>query len=80
MTRQRSTRTPQPHMLPAAPRYLTRRQAALIAGVTERQLDRWRAEGKLRTYVTRGSSSIRIDREDLQDLISLQQMPDGQDA
>jgi hypothetical protein len=46
----RPRRAPQPHLLAIAPEWLTRQQAADIAGVTPKTIDRWRILTYLITY------------------------------
>lgn len=66
--------------LAAAPEYLTRRQAAHIAGTTERTIDRWREDGILRTYEHRGSSRghlVMVSRDELRQRLIPQPAPES---
>lgn len=68
------------HALAAAPEYLTRRQAAHIAGTTERTIDRWRKDGILRTYEHRGSARghlVMVSRDELRAHLIPQPAPEG---
>jgi excisionase family DNA binding protein len=49
---------------------ITRKQAAIRAGVDIRTVDYWRREGKLTTYRTRGYH-VRIDPAQLDDYLEI---------
>lgn len=71
-------RRPQPHLLNLAPQWLTRQQAAAIAGTTTRTIDRWRTEGTLTTYRRRDGRAYRpvlVARDDLRALLAVGAAP-----
>lgn len=65
---------PRPELLDIVPQWLTRKQAAKIAGVTARTIDRWRADGKLSTYRRANGTAykpILVSRDDLRALLTV---------
>lgn len=55
-------------LLAVAPEWLTREQAAKVANVTPRTIDRWRSEGHLTTYRTaqgRAHRPVLVKRDDV---------------
>jgi hypothetical protein len=57
-----------PGLLAVAPEWLTREQAARIANVTPRTIDRWRGDGLLTTYRTesgRAHRPVLVKRDDV---------------
>jgi hypothetical protein len=63
-----------PEIIGVAPEWLTRRQAATIAGVTRRTIDRWRDEGRLTTARTDEGAAripVLIRRDDLLRMLTI---------
>jgi hypothetical protein len=80
LRRGRTKRAPQPDLLNAVPEYLTRKQAAHIAGSTTRTVDRWLGDSDIPLVTYRNGHSdhdVLISREELRELLRVRTEQQG---
>jgi|WetSurSiteA1Bulk_404760.scaffolds.fasta_scaffold16344_2 hypothetical protein len=75
LKRGRIRRAPQPHLLDLVPEYLTRQQAANIAGVATRTIDRWLRDPEVALTIFHsgrgGRRPVLLSREELRALLTV---------